>query len=102
MVRRPEDCQSKAEIRTEIDRLDRELVERLAERFAYVQRMAELKTDPDEALVPARVGEVLDRVAATAREAGFDEGLARELWARLIDWNIAFERDAIATRLKTG
>ncbi|MCX5514856.1 chorismate mutase [Kaistia algarum] len=99
MVRRPEDCHSKAEIRTEIDRLDRELVERLAERFAYVQRMAELKTDPDEALVPARVDEVLDRVAATASAAGFDPGLARELWAHLIDWNIAFEREAIARRL---
>ena len=44
---------------------------------------------------------MLDRVAATARAAGFDEELARELWARLIDWNVAFERDTIARRLGT-
>ncbi|MBB3929434.1 isochorismate pyruvate lyase [Kaistia hirudinis] len=101
MARAPEDCHSKQDIRVEIDRLDRELVEKLAERFAYVRRMAELKSDPSEALVPGRIGEVLDRVAATARAAGFDEELARELWARLIDWNVAFERDTIARRLGT-
>jgi isochorismate pyruvate lyase len=102
MPRRPEDCLSKQDVREEIDRLDREMVALLAGRFAYVRRMAELKTDPDEALVPARIGEVLDRVAATAREAGFDEGLARELWSRLIDWNIEYERGAIARRLGSG
>ena len=40
MARRPEDCHSKSEIRAEIDRLDRALVEMLAERFTYVRRMA--------------------------------------------------------------
>ena len=101
MARRPEDCHSKSEIRAEIDRLDRALVEMLAERFTYVRRMAELKSDPTEALVPGRVDEVLDRVAAAARTAGFDEGLARELWGRLIAWNVEFERRAIASRLRS-
>jgi isochorismate pyruvate lyase len=101
MVRRPEDCHSKQDIREEINRVDGQLVAQLAERFAYVRRMAELKNDPGEALVPARVEEVLDRVAAAARDAGFDETLARELWRRLIDWNIAFERETIEKRLGT-
>ncbi|MCX5494129.1 chorismate mutase [Kaistia dalseonensis] len=100
MTRAPAECDTKDEIRTEIDRLDRQLVSLFAERFGYVRRMAELKATPDEAVVPARVDEVLDRVAAEASLAGFDAGLARDLWARLIDWNIAFEREAIAARLK--
>jgi len=102
MARLPADCHSKLEIREEIDRIDRDLVTLFAERFAFVQRMAEFKTDPDEALVPARVDEVLDRVAGEARRSGFDEQLARELWARLIEWNIDFERDTIARRTAAG
>jgi isochorismate pyruvate lyase len=102
MNRAPADCTTKEQIRFEIDRLDRELVTLLAERFGYVRRMAELKSTPDEALVPTRVDEVLDRVVAQAVEVGLDPDLARELWARLIEWNIAFERDTIASRIGGG
>ncbi len=98
MTKAPEDCVTKEDIRAEIDRLDSELVALLASRFAYVRRMSELKANPDEALVPARVDEVLARVAARAEEGGLDPDLARSLWSMLIDWNIAFERDAIARR----
>jgi isochorismate pyruvate lyase len=100
MTLAPPDCSTKQEVRAEIDRIDAALVRLLAERFAYVRRMAELKATPDEAVVPARVDEVLDRVAAHAGAAGLDPDLARELWARLIAWNIDFERQAIARRLE--
>ncbi|BCP53885.1 salicylate biosynthesis protein [Kaistia sp. 32K] len=99
MTRTPAECVTKSDIRTEIDRLDAELVAVLAERFGYVRRMAEIKSSPEEALVPERVDEVLDRVAAAAVEAGLDEGLARDLWRRLIEWNIEYERRTIAARL---
>lgn len=99
MTRAPADCTTKSEIRTEIDRLDKALVTLLADRFGYVRRMAELKGSPEEAVVPARVDEVLDRVAAEAKGAGLDADLARDLWSRLIDWNIAFEQRTIAARL---
>ncbi|WP_336800159.1 chorismate mutase [Kaistia sp. MMO-174] len=98
-IRKPADCTTKAHIRSEIDRLDADLVALLAERFGYVQRMAEIKSSPDEALVPERVDEVLDRVAVAASKAGLDEQLARDLWRRLIEWNIEFERRTIAARL---
>jgi len=102
MKKSPQECITKEDIRAEIDRLDGALVALLAERFAYVRRMSELKANPDEALVPARVEEVLSRVAARAVDAGLDPGLARALWAALIDWNIGFEREAIARRLEAG
>jgi isochorismate pyruvate lyase len=95
---KPEECQTKQEIRSEIDRLDRQLIALLAERFAYVRRMAELKQGPDEALVQHRVDEVLDKVAREAEERGLDSGLARDLWQRLIDWNVEYERRAIGER----
>lgn len=99
MVKLPADCQTKEDIRSEIDRLDRDLVILLAERFGYVRRMSEIKTSPADALVPSRVDDVLNRVAAKATEAGLDPGLARELWRTLIDWNIAYEERAIKKRL---
>jgi isochorismate pyruvate lyase len=97
-MKRPEECTTKQDIRSEIDRLDRELVRLLAERFTYVQRMAQLKQDPDEAYVQERIDDVLDKVAAKAEEAGLDPALVRDMWAKLMDWNIEYERKTIAAR----
>ncbi len=91
----PAQSRTKEEVRAEIDRLDRELVRLLGERFAYVRRMAELKQDPTDADDPARVEAVLAKVAAEAKAAGVDPELVRSLWQRLIDWNIDWERKAI-------
>jgi isochorismate pyruvate lyase len=91
----PAECRTKEEVRAEIDRLDRELVQLLGERFAYVRRMAEMKNSPAEADDPARIDEVLARVETEARAAGLDADLIRALWQRLIDWNVAWERGAI-------
>ncbi len=92
---RPADCQTKDEIRAEIDRLDRELVALLADRFSYVRRMAQLKTSPAEARDSRRVDEVLARVVAEAGTHELDRGLIHSLWQILIDWNIAWEAGAI-------
>ncbi|MBB5751280.1 chorismate mutase [Prosthecomicrobium pneumaticum] len=95
----PADCRTKDDVRAEIDRIDRQIVPLLAERFGYIKRMAELKQSPEEARVPARVEAVLDHVAELAEEAGFAPDLARLLWARMIEWNEAYEADIIRARL---
>jgi isochorismate pyruvate lyase len=94
----PAECRTREDIRREIDRLDRALIDLLVERFGYVRRMAEIKDDPDEALVESRVSDVLSKVTAHAQARGFDVELAIDLWTRLMDWNIAWERSAIAAR----
>jgi isochorismate pyruvate lyase len=93
----PEDCNTKEEIRAEIDRLDRELIALFGERFAYVRRMAELKRSPADAADPRRVDDVLAKVAAEAEAVGLDRELVLALWQRLIDWNIAWERRSIGS-----
>jgi isochorismate pyruvate lyase len=98
----PADCKTKDEIRSEIDRLDRELVALLAVRFAYVRRMAELKSTPADALDQRRVDDVLTKVAAEASRNQLDPGLIRSMWRPLIDWNIAWEAGAIGKRTGTG
>jgi isochorismate pyruvate lyase len=98
MTRAPAEARTREEVRAEIDRLDRELVRLLGERFSFVRRMAEIKSDPSEAYLQDRVDAVLANVLAEARKRGLDENLIEKLWRLLIDWNVAFEERAIAAR----
>jgi isochorismate pyruvate lyase len=96
----PAECRTRLDIRREIDRLDQALIDVLVERFGYIRRMAEIKQDPAEARIDSRVSDVLTKVTALAGERGLDPGLARDLWTTLMDWNIEWERQAIAARTK--
>ena len=98
----PAECRTREDVRREIDRIDRILVDLLVERFGYIQRMAEIKQDPEEARIDARVSDVLDKVTALAKQRGLDVDLARDLWTTLMDWNIEWERQAIAARRGGG
>ena len=95
----PAQCRTREDIRREIDRIDRGLIELLVERFGYIQRMADLKDDPAEARIDARVSDVLAKVTDLARERGLDAELTRALWTKLMDWNIDWEARAIAARV---
>lgn len=88
----PEQCHSMRDLRTEIDRFDRQLVEMLARRATYIDRAAELK--PAEGLparIPDRVEAVVQNVRNEALFQGLDPDLAEQLWRILIDWSIARE-----------
>lgn len=81
-----------AELRQEIDQLDRDLVGLLARRAALIDRAVELKQrERLPARIGARVEAVVANVRATAAEAALDPDLAERLWRDLIDWSIARE-----------
>jgi isochorismate pyruvate lyase len=80
------------ELRVQIDRLDRQLIELLVTRAGYIDRASELK--PGEGLparIPDRVEDVVQKVRASSTEMGMDPDLAETLWRSLIDWSIARE-----------
>lgn len=92
LMRPPSECRNMAELRDQIDRLDRKLVGLFSERAAYIDRAAELK--PAEGLparINSRVTEVRNNVRAEALAQGWDPELADSLWSQLIDWSIARE-----------
>ncbi len=97
MTREPKDCASMAELRAEIDRLDRALVALIARRVAYIDRAAELKRAEG---LPARIDARVDAVVAGARAAaeaeGLDPALVDLIWPAMIDWSIAREERALA------
>ncbi|WP_323014530.1 chorismate mutase [Devosia sp.] len=94
----PQDCQSKDDVRVEIDRIDQALLNLFAERHAYVTRMAEIKTDPHEARDPVRIEAVIAKVRERSLALELDEDQAELVWRTLIDWNINYEKGIIAAR----
>jgi isochorismate pyruvate lyase len=86
------DCNTIAEIRAEIDRVDKDLVRLFAERTTFIDRASEIKATIN---LPARIGsrveEVVSNVRTHAVTYGLPPDLVEKLWRRLIDWSITRE-----------
>ncbi|WP_404403723.1 chorismate mutase [Pelagibacterium halotolerans] len=96
----PAECETKEDVRAEIDRIDQALLALFAERHGYVTRMAEIKTDPHEAYDPVRIEAMIARVRERAVGLDLDEDQAELIWRTLIDWNINYEKGIIIGRTR--
>lgn len=83
--RLPEDCESLAQVREQIDRLDRDIVALLAERGRYVLAAAPFKRSADEVRAPQRVEQVVAKVRALAAEHGGLPDVVERVYRELID-----------------
>lgn len=95
MMKKAADCQNMTEVRAEIDRVDAALVDLLAERWTYVDRAWVFKRSPDEASVPWRNKDVIDKVRARAQTAGMPPEMAEALWRLIIGWGIQYEEERL-------
>ena len=96
-MKRPGEIMSMADLRSEIDALDREVVALLARRARLIDRAAELKRGEGmPARIDARIAEVLANVRREAERNGLDPALAERIWRKLIEWSIAREERALA------
>lgn len=92
MHKRPADCASMADVRVEIDRIDRALMALFQERWGYIGRAAEIKKPAGlKADIPARVDEVRLNARRSAEMAGLHPDFYEDLWARLIQHSIEHE-----------
>jgi len=80
-----------AELRAEIDRLDRMLVELLSQRQRYIERAAEIKAHREQIRDEARIADVLEKVTAAAKKSGLKPEIARAVWRELMENSIALE-----------
>lgn len=101
MTKAPADCQTKEDVRAEIDRIDQALLGLFAERHRYVTRMAQIKTDPHEAYDPARIETVISRLRQRAEALDLDEDQAELMWRTLINWNVNYEKGIIVARRRS-
>ena len=86
------------EVRVEIDQIDAALVDLIAERWGYVDRAWQLKSDPAEATVPWRIQQVIDKVRERADTRHVPPSLVEALWRQLIGWGIQYEEEKMRER----
>ncbi|MDX2257613.1 MAG: chorismate mutase [Hyphomicrobiaceae bacterium] len=90
-------------VRAEIDRIDRDLVDLVAERFSYVDRAWQIKLHAAEgAVVPWRIQQVIDKVKARAGERGLPPELVEAMWRQMIGWFIQYEEERLRSATDTG
>jgi len=86
--KRPEACENLADIREGIDELDRQIVDVLQRRLAYVKAAAQFKPTEESIAAPQRVAAMLSDRRAWAEAAGLPAGGVETLFASLINWFI--------------
>jgi len=89
-----------AEVRAEIDALDRAIVALIADRLHYIDEAARLKQSRDEVRDQARVADVLAKVEAEALARGADPKVIGAAYRALIEASIEHEYEAFS-RLRT-
>lgn len=94
----PEAVHDMANVRFEIDALDRTLVRLLARRMRFIERAGTIKSDRAAVRDEWRKADVISKVCAAAREDGFPEQLAAEIWDVLVEGSIAHEFDVFDAR----
>jgi isochorismate pyruvate lyase len=88
-----------AALRSEIDRIDNELVKLLADRMKVVDQVVAIKKETGlPAFIPDRVEEVARRVREEAKRLGSPPDLAEIVYRRMMDWIILYEEERLKAR----
>jgi isochorismate pyruvate lyase len=87
-----------ADVRREIDRIDRELVRLMAERQRYVERAGVIKPVRSAVRDDERVEAVVANVLSEARRQGLSGAIAEPVWRILVERSIARELEVFDAR----
>jgi len=88
-----------AEVRAEIDALDRAIVALLADRLHYIDEAARLKTSREQVRDEARIADVLAKAEAEARRLGADPAVIAAAYRALIEASITHELEHFDQRI---
>lgn len=84
-------CKDLKELRSNIDRIDREIVRLIAERSQFVEQAAIFKDDETVIREPNRIKVVINNVRAHAQEFGVDQDIVERVYREMIDSFIDLE-----------
>ncbi len=79
------------DVRAEIDRIDKEVIRLLGQRFAYVQAASQFKTSATSVRAPERFTAMLEQRRAWAQAAGLDGGVIENMYRELVNYFIEEE-----------
>lgn len=77
-------CTTLDEVRSNIDRLDQQIVTLLAERGRYVSQAARFKTDTDSVKAPQRVEQVIAKVRNLSNTIGANPDVTEQVYRAMI------------------
>ncbi|MEM8615623.1 MAG: chorismate mutase [Pseudomonadota bacterium] len=86
-----ETAKTMADVRHEIDRLDRQLVALIAERQGFMDAAARIKGERGLVHDRERIEDVVTKVVNEARRQGLSAAIAEPVWRTMIDRCIAYE-----------
>ena len=90
-IRLPTECATIDELREEIDRLDKQLIDLLAKRWSYVDQVWRKKLNTDIGYSQERIDAMLEQARSRADAVGLPPNVAEGLWREIIRLGIEFE-----------
>ena len=94
-VKTSSECNSKAEIREQIDRIDQEIISLFAARFQYVSEIVKFKTDIESVMAEERKNHVIKVRGEWAEKHGLDKDTFEQIYRFLVDHNIGKELEIL-------
>jgi isochorismate pyruvate lyase len=95
-------CTTLAEVRQNIDRIDRELVRLMAERGLYVHEAARFKANPAQVEAPERAEAVVRKAMSLAEESGLSARIAENTYRAMVRSFIDYEQEVFAKAVAAG
>lgn len=85
------ECANMPDLRGEIDKLDRIIVELLSVRQGFMEQAAHIKQDRSLVRDEARIEDVVAKAVAHANKVGAHPDLVEKLYRDMIEWCINYE-----------
>ena len=95
-------CSNLGEVRENIDRIDRQIIQLMAERGKYVAEAGRFKSDPAAVSAPARVVAIIAKVRQIASGDGLAESVAERTFRAMIAAFEDYEREEWTRRNAGG
>lgn len=99
-MKRPEDCSTINEIRTQIDQIDKQLIGLLGERLKFVKSIVRFKKDEEDIIARKRYEQVLEERRSWAEENSLDPDVIEDLYKSMIRYFIEVQKNALKARLQ--
>ena len=92
-----ETAETMLDVRYEVDRIDRLLVQILAERQSFMDAAARIKPNREDVYDGDRIEDVVSKVLAECENHGLSKSIAEPVWRLLIERCIAHEFEVYDT-----
>ncbi len=91
-MKKTKECRNITEVRCEIDRIDKLIIELLGERYQYIKEIVRFKSNSDDVEAPARFGEVLKLRREWASKEGINEDVIEKMYTDLLKYFITEQK----------